>query len=164
LLVPLALCLLGIVSSRFASPGVRFRTAVLGGFVLDICGTGVIYASNLPMDGYDLLAAISLVVASVLLSFIAWSLIAWGFTLNMLLELAAVSRPIDETVWVNLYTQGGGYRRLTSDRMGILLAARLAMRDQDRYTVTPAGKAFAKILRLLQSAFGIDVTAQKAGA
>lgn len=163
LLIPLALGLLGFASPRFRSPGVRLRAAVSSGLVVVAFGALFIYTLNLSLDACDVLAALSLIVASTLASFIAWSLIAWGFTINMLLELASVSRPLDEAAWVSLYTHGAGYAHLTDDRMAILFAARLVVHENGYYIATPAGKVFAIVIRLLRLSFGIYSADERAG-
>jgi hypothetical protein len=154
--IPSLLVLLGNGPRIFRAPGPRFRAAVLSAVVLLLLGLLLIALTGGTVDFIDTIASIAIVGAAALLSFIAWSLLAWGFTLNMLLVLAAESRTISLGDWVAGFAGGADIGRLTIDRISVLLDAGFVEAAGARsYALTPRGDIAAKFVQLARSTFGI---------
>ncbi len=156
LLIPVLLALFGVWKTPLRAPGPRFKAAVASGWLVLVCALVAGAAMGVPMDVYDLLAATAVISAACALAFIAWSLIAWGFTLNMLLIIDQQQVPIDAETWSERYVGEGGIRRLTMDRFQVLCDAGFATQTADGTCVlTARGRHHGRYLRLLKQLFGI---------
>jgi hypothetical protein len=144
-----------VLARRPPPPGARLRLSVLAGVAVWIAGAAAAAAAGRPPTVPDLLAGAAMQGAAAVLCFIPWSLIVWGFTLNMLLALAQAGRPLDLDGWARAYAGDGGLDRIRDDRAALLLAAGFAVRTADSYAITPAGRTAAAVLRVLRALFGI---------
>ena len=113
--IPVLLVLLGRGPHPFRAPGPRFRIAVLSASVLLFFWLSLTALAGGTVELIDALAAGAIVGVAAISSFIIWSLLAWGFTLNMLLLLAAEARTISLADWIAGFTGGAGIGRLTTD-------------------------------------------------
>lgn len=142
--------------SRLRAPAQRFKSSILIALAL-LAGQ---WLALVPL-GYqvallDVLAGLAIVGAAAIIAFIGWSLIVWGFTLNMLLALAAQRRVAGMSQWASLYTGGQSIHALTRDRIGVLTGARLVDRlEGDRWRLNTRGRVAARLLRVLRFAYGL---------
>lgn len=149
-----------LVTSRAAgtaaTPGLRFRIAIAIAFSswLIIVGVGVALGARPALS--DIAAGIAVLTAATLLTFIAWSLVVWGFTINMMLCIARADEPLDRRRWLQAYAGPEGTAAITRDRAAVLLRAGLAVREENDYVVTPRGRTVARLTRVLRSAFGVS--------
>ena len=142
---------------RLRNPGSRFKVAVAAGLALLLGSGAMAFVKGYAVEPADVCAAILILGGGVLIAFILWSLITWGFTLNMLLELSSVNAPVDLSQWANRYACQDGLRRLTADRLGVLLAVSLVTKSGDgHYRATLTGKFMAIILGSVRKLFGIS--------
>jgi hypothetical protein len=163
--VPALLWLLGSGPRVFRAPGPRFRAAVLSALLLLLLWLLLIALTSGTVDLIDTLAAVAIVGEASILSFIAWSLLAWGFTLNMLLVLAAETRAMSLTDWVAGFTRGADIGRLTTDRISVLLGAGFVeAAGAQGYVLTPRGGIATKLVQLVRSTFGIGIASWKSRA
>jgi hypothetical protein len=94
--------------------------------------------------------------AAVIVCFILWSLLVWGFTISMLLALARAGGPTSIEAWAVLYAGGGGMAEIGENRAGLLLSARFAVRTPGGvYVLTREGRWAARALRMLRALFGV---------
>ena len=97
-----------------------------------------------------------LLATATLAGFTLWTLIAWGFTLSMLLALARAGRSLTADEWAFAYTRGKPLDAFARDRMGVLLKLGLAEIRGDEVSITPRrGRAFAKSAAFLRRLFGL---------
>ncbi|MFO0802178.1 MAG: hypothetical protein U0791_03500 [Gemmataceae bacterium] len=137
---------------KVAAPGRRFIVAA----VLTV-GTwiGLIFLPESP-NAFDVVAGALLLLTALLAGFTLWTLIAWGFTLSMLLTLARSDRPLSLPEWVAGYTGGKPLTAFARDRLGVLLMLGLATSRDGRVAMTPVrGRWMARIAGLLRSTFGL---------
>lgn len=143
-------------ASRLRAPGPRYKSAVLIALGLLMIQWLALTLLGRPPKLLDLLAGVAVVGAAAIIAFIGWSLIVWGFTLNMLLALAAQGRIAGLPQWASLYTGGQTIQELTSDRIGVLTGARLVERlEGDRWRLNARGRVAARLLRALRFAYGL---------
>jgi len=150
--LPLLLILLshGIIKVR--SPGRRFLFAFFISSSLAIL-SAIIWPVD---DAAEFIAAICLYLAVALATFTIWTLIAWGFTLTMLLTIADAKSPWNREEWVLAYTGGKPIEQLARDRLGLLFMLRLAERSGDSVRILPGrGTLFAYATRFLRRLFGM---------
>jgi hypothetical protein len=74
----------------------------------------------------ELVSGALLLATATLVGFTLWTLIAWGFTLSMLLALDRTSRPLSVEEWVLAYTRGRPVDAFAQDRLGVLFGLGLA--------------------------------------
>src|SRR5262249_35159986 len=155
-LMPVFLILLGRMSLALRRPGLRYRVSILAAWFLFLASLIVHALAQGPIAVVDGLAGAAIMVAATITAFVAWRLIAWGFTLNMLLALANANRFAALDDWVVRYTGGGDIRRLTHDRASVLLNARLAVKlGEDGFRLTGLGRIAANAVAVGHWMFGI---------
>lgn len=143
-------------ASRLRAPAQRFKASILIAIGLLMAQWLALALLGQPLNLLDLLAGLTIVGAASIIAFIGWSLIVWGFTLNMLLALAAQRRIASLPQWASLYTGGQSIQELTSDRIGVLTGARLVDRlEGQRWRLNPRGRVAARLLRVLRFAYGL---------
>jgi hypothetical protein len=99
-----------------------------------------------------------LLATATLAGFTLWTLIAWGFTLTMLLALNRAGRSLSVEEWALAYTRGKPLDAFTRDRLGVLLKLGLAEIRGGEVTMTPnCGRAFARVAVLLRKLFGLPI-------
>jgi hypothetical protein len=154
--MPLLLILLGRTSSALRRPGPRYRVSVQAAWLLFFAALVGFWLAGIPIGTIDYIAGAAIMLAATVLAFIAWSLIAWGFTLSMLLALAKAKRVARLDDWIRHYTGGADFRRLAADRAAVLLVARLAvMTGENGFRLTALGRVAARFVAVGQWTFGI---------
>lgn len=140
------------------APGRRFVLVIRGAllaFFVSIVGCWASSAASL----LDILAGAALLVASILATFVFWSLICWGFTLNMLLALdRRGERAMPLSGWAAEHSGGAGYADLCADRMQVLQKAGFARPVQNgAFAVTGGGHIAARFVMPLRRLFDVPV-------
>ena len=140
---PLVLLGLSRGPLRIRAPGRRFAVAWLALFFAWLV---VAVALGRPAL-QDVLAVLFLFAAAVICSLMLWSVLCWGFTLNMLLVLLKLGRADSALAWELAYAGPNGILRLAEDRAGVLLGAGFAVtRDHGRkLELTPRGRLAASL-------------------
>ena len=154
--VPVLLVLLGRMSAALRRPGLRYRVSVQAAWLLFLTSLVGFALTGIPIAAIDYIAGAAIMLSATVLAFIAWSLIAWGFTLSMLLALAKEKRVGGLDDWIRHYTGGADFRRLAADRAAVLLAARLAVTAAaNGLKLTSLGRVAARCVAVGQWTFGI---------
>jgi hypothetical protein len=105
----------------------------------------------------DWLAGVAVLVAATLAALVIWSLIVWGFTINLLLVLARSDRPLDVERWAAAYAGGRSMHQICIDRLGLLLAIGAAQRHEEEVRLVRfPGSAVAAILLAARRLFGVS--------
>jgi len=129
------------------------RASLVAVFLASLVG---FWLARIPIGTIDDIAGAAIMLAATVLAFIAWSLIAWGFTLSMLLALARQKRVGGLDDWIRHYTGGADFHRLAADRAAVLLGARLAVMAGDNgFRLTSLGRVAARFVAVGQWTFGI---------
>ncbi|SDS22084.1 hypothetical protein [Bradyrhizobium canariense] len=146
----LLLCYARIPGIRGA--GSRFRIG---------CATAVglfaIACFALPGDRQfdDVLGGILLLATAIILSYVLWSLLAWGFTLTLLTALAQTGQPITSEQWAAAYMQGGDLSTFAHNRLKLLLGSGMVVSADGKIAVTPTGMAVVRLVKLVRFATGL---------
>lgn len=142
--------------SRLRAPMQRFKSSILIAVVFLAIQWLALVMLGYPVALLDILAGLAIIGAAAIIAFIGWSLIVWGFTLNMLLVLASRGKIADLPQWASLYTGGQSIHELTTDRIGVLTGARLVDRlEGEVWRLNGRGRVGASILRFLRFAYGL---------
>lgn len=137
---------------KVRAPGRRF-VAAAGITVLS--WVGLMFVPDGP-DPADVVAGGLLLAGALLAGFTLWTLVAWGFTLTMLLTLARAGRPLTLPEWVAGYTGGKPLAAFARDRLGVLFMLGLAHARDGRVVMTPGrGRPVARVAGLLRLVFGL---------
>ncbi len=156
LAIPLLLVVLRVAPAPIAHPGARIRTAAMVALGILIAGLSLLVATGLRVDGWDALAALAILGAGVTLAFIPWSVIAWGFTMTMLLRLADSEASVDLQGWARRYAGPEGIRGLSRNRLAVLLALGLVREvEPDRFAPTERGAMIDRLRGLACGVFGL---------
>jgi hypothetical protein len=109
-----------------------------------------------PVSIIDLISGASILMLSLLAGFTLWTLVAWGFTLSMLLALQRTNRALTIDEWISSYTGGKTVEVFGRDRLGVLFRFKLAERTKsDEVEATPRGRRVAWLAMILRKLFGL---------
>jgi hypothetical protein len=98
-----------------------------------------------------------LVATATLAGFTLWTLIAWGFTLSMLLALERATHPLTIEAWTRAYTRGRPLDALARDRLGLLFRLGLAeMRGEKLLVLAQRGRWVARLTFGFRRVFGLS--------
>lgn len=151
-LLPLYLLALSHGPLKVAAPGRRFIAAA---GLAAASWVGLMFVPTRP-DPAELAAGAMLFAAAAIAGFTLWTLVAWGFTLTMLLTLARADRPLTLEEWVAGYTGGKPLAAFSHDRLGLLFRLGLAEGRDGRVVVSPGrGRPAARVVGLLRRVFGL---------
>ena len=114
-MVPFLLILLQWGPAAVRRPGRRFLAAsalAAAGWVASL--------AMLSWHWVEALAGLLLCISALYVGFMVWSVLAWGFTLHLLLGLAKADKPLAQSDWVAGYLGPQGADRLGRDRLAML--------------------------------------------
>lgn len=152
-LLPVLLLLLSHGPLRVSAPGRRFVLAAMLMWVAWLAAMIVVVT-----DAVDLITGGLLLATASLASFTLWTLVAWGFTVSMLLALNQAGRPLTVEQWVLAYTRGQTLDAFARDRLGVLLKLGLAELHGNEVVMTSGrGRPFARLTTMLRKLFGLPV-------
>jgi hypothetical protein len=150
-LLPVALLALSHGPLKVPAPGKRFVVA-----------TAVVWAAWVAAmvavrpDSVELVTGGLLLATATLAGFTLWTLVAWGFTVSMLLALSRADRPLTVDGWALAYTRGKPLAAFARDRLGVLLKLGLAEVRGGEVVMTPRrGRVFAKAATAFRNLFGL---------
>jgi hypothetical protein len=128
-------------------------------FVLAASLTWLAWLATLPAtapDSVELVTSVLLLATATLAGFTLWTLVAWGFTVSMLLALNRSQVPLTVEEWAMEYTRGKPIDAFARDRLGVLFKLGLAETRGDEVVMTPVrGRLFAKGAGALRNLFGL---------
>jgi hypothetical protein len=151
--VLLPLLLLGyarIPGIRGAGSRIRIGCATAAGLFAIACFT-------LPGERHldDVVGGILLLATTILLVYVFWSLLAWGFTLTLLTALAQAGRPLTEEQWAAAYMQGGDLGTFADNRLKLLLGSGMVVAADDKVSATAKGLAVVRLVKVVRLATGL---------
>ncbi len=150
-LLPVFLLSLSHGVLKVAAPGRRF--------VLAASLTWGAWFATLPAtapNAVELVTSVLLLATATLAGFTLWTLVAWGFTVSMLLALNRSSEPLTVDEWALEYTRGKPLDAFARDRLGVLFKLGLAESRGGDVVMTPfRGKMFARCAGTLRNLFGL---------
>jgi hypothetical protein len=150
-LLPVLLVVISHQPLKVARPGQRFLLAA-GLTWVAWMGAMILVAP----DPVDLVTGGLLLGAATLAGFTLWTLIAWGFTLSMLLVLEQAGRPLTVDEWALAYTNGKPLAAFARDRLGVLFLLGLAQRRGGAVEMSPGrGRLAAGVVVLLRKLFKV---------
>ena len=150
-----ALPLLLLCYARIAATGGSGRRFRLG------CATvTVLYAiACLARPGErrldDMLGGLFLLATAMMLCYVLFSLLAWGFTLTLLTALVQAGRPLTLEQWAVAYMQGGDLGTFTHNRLKLLVSAGMVITADNKLAPTPKGVAVARLVKLVRLSTGL---------
>ena len=98
----------------------------------------------------DVAAGLLLIATAALAVYSAWALIAYGYTISMLVDIARERRPQTSSEWAAAYAQGKGLRAMFEDRLRVVLGFGLVRtRGDDVRLSGVCARTFAALTRLL---------------
>jgi len=151
-LLPLILLALSHGPWKIPAPGRRF---IVSAGITSVCWVGFMFLPGSP-DLVDVFAGGLLLATGFLAGFTLWTLVAWGFTLSMLLTLARHPCRLTEQEWVHGYTNGKPVEAFARDRLGVLFRLGLAEARTGRVVMTPGrGRRVARVAGVLRRVFGL---------
>jgi hypothetical protein len=151
-ILPVALLALSHGPLKVRAPGKRFVVAVAV-----VWAAWVAAMIAVRPEWVELAAGGLLLATATLAGFTLWTLVAWGFTVSMLLALARAGRPITADEWALAYTRGKPLDAFARDRLGVLLKLGLAEVRDGQVVMTPRrGRTFAKGALALRRVFGLS--------
>jgi hypothetical protein len=151
LLLPSLLLALSHGPLRVDAPGRRFVSAA----ILTWLAWFVAMVAVAP-DWVELVTGALLLATATLAGFTLWTLVAWGFTLSMLLALDRAGRPLSVEEWALAYTRGKPLDAFACDRLGVLFKLGLAEVRGGEVVMTPRrGRVVARIAVALRKLFGL---------
>ncbi len=106
-------------------------------------------------DVGDVFGGVLLLLTAILLCYVFWSLLAWGFTVTLLTAIAGAGKPLTLEQWVSAYMQGGELSGFAHNRLRLLVGSGMVTARDGRITVTPFGLLTARLARVIRFATGI---------
>jgi hypothetical protein len=103
----------------------------------------------------DVVSGILLLATAILLIYVFWSLLAWGFTLTLLTALAQAGRPLTEQQWAAAYMQGGNLDTFAHNRLRLLVGSGMVIADSDKVSMTARGLAIVRLVKVVRFATGL---------
>lgn len=150
--VPLLLWIGGKLN---VAPGIRFK---LTGMLIIIMWTlaCLLMSNSLYLNSmWCWLAGILFLSSVLMVSFMFWSVLCWGYTLSMLICLDKYKSINSLQHWENHYAGASGISKLTKDRSMVLVNLRFASMENDELVLTHYGRINAVLLRYVSQIFGI---------
>lgn len=149
--LPLLLfCYALIPSIRGAGSRFRIGCATAAGLFAIAC-------TALPGERHfdDVVGGTLLLATAMILVYVFWSLLAWGFTLTLLTALARAGRPLTEEQWAAAYIQGGDLGTFAHNRLKLLLGSGMVVATDGKIAATVKGMVVARFVRFVRFAAGL---------
>lgn len=135
---------------RSFSPGTRF--------ILVAAITAGVYAGTcffVQEPASSVVSGALLLSTAVVLWYVLWGLLAFGFTITLLTSIAESNGPFSEDEWVKAYTRGDDLAAFANNRLQLLLNASLLRKYGDLMVLTRRGVFVAWIVRLIRRVQGL---------
>jgi hypothetical protein len=155
-LFPIILLLLSHGPLKVTKTGRRFFVAWMALLLIWLIASALFASGRIPPA--DLLAGLSIFGGAILCTFMVWSVLCWGFTLNMLMSLGRVTRAGSLADWQRAFAGEAGLSKLAADRAGVLLRAGFARaRQGDAISqLTPLGISAHRLVHPLSKLLAVD--------
>ncbi|WP_249129554.1 hypothetical protein [Bradyrhizobium japonicum] len=103
----------------------------------------------------DVLGGLFLLATAIMLCYVLFSLLAWGFTLTLLTSLVQAGRPLTSEQWAAAYMQGGDIGTFAHNRLKLLTGSGLVMTTDDKLAPTAKGLAVTYLVKLVRLSTGL---------
>ena len=103
----------------------------------------------------DLLGGLFLLATAMMLCYVLFSLLAWGFTLTLLTALFEAGRPLTSAQWAAAYMQGGDLGTFAHNRLKLLIGSGMVITSDGKLAPTTKGLAVAQIVKLVRLSTGL---------
>jgi hypothetical protein len=103
----------------------------------------------------DVVGGVLLLATAILLVYVFWSLLVWGFTLTLLTALAQAGRPLTEEQWAATYMQGGDLGTFAHNRLKLLLGSGMIVAANGKVSTTAKGLIVVRLVKLVRFATGL---------
>lgn len=156
-----AICLSGLLPLLLLGyakiPGIRGAGNRFRIGCITVAGLFAIACITLPGQRHldDVVGGILLLATAILLIYVLWSLLAWGFTLTLLTALARAGRPLTEAQWAADYMQGGDLATFAHNRLKLLLGSGLVVAADDKIASTAKGLAIVRLVKVVRFVTGL---------
>jgi hypothetical protein len=150
-----ALPLLLLCYARIAAiggAGRRFRLGCLSVIALFVITCIAIPG---PRNLDDLVSGLFLLATAMMLCYVLFSLLAWGFTLTLLTALVQAGRPLTSEQWAAAYMQGGDLGTFAHNRLKLLIGSGMVTTADDKLAPTAKGLAVAHLVKLVRFSTGL---------
>lgn len=151
--VALPLLLLGYARiAALRGAGRRFRLGCISVLVLFVIACAMLPG---PRQVDDVVGGILLLATAMMLCYIVFSLLAWGFTLTLLTSLVQAGRPLTLDQWAAAYMQGGDLGSFAHNRLKLLVGSGMVRTTEGKLAPTSKGFAVAQIVKLIRLSTGL---------
>ena len=103
----------------------------------------------------DVLGGLFLLATAMMLCYVLFSLLAWGFTLTLLTSLVQAGHPLTSEQWAAAYMQGGDLGAFAHNRLKLLTGSGLVMTTDGKLAPTAKGLAVAYVVKLVRLSTGV---------
>ncbi|HVA40073.1 MAG TPA: hypothetical protein VNF49_05375 [Candidatus Binataceae bacterium] len=157
-LMPMALSALSRGPVRVRSGALRIGAAASASLLLwsALIVAWLAWRPEAKLLAGDAAAGVLFIAAAALATYSAWALVAFGYTISMLVDIARVGKPVTTLGWAAAYGHGRGLRAMFEDRLRVLLAMGLVRAEGGGVSLRGASaRMFAKFVRwMMHIAFG----------
>jgi hypothetical protein len=136
----------------FRGSGRLFRAGCIS--IIGLFAVACLALPGLRDDG-DVLGGALLLATALLLCYVCWGLLAWGFTMTLLTAIARSAQPLTLEQWISAYMQGGDLSGFAHNRLRLLICSGLVTSKDRQVTVTPFGMIAVHLVRLVRFATGL---------
>lgn len=155
-LMPTLLVALRWGPSRLRSPGNRFKITIMFAWVIWVSAGTTIYAANNGTLLIDWLAGTTAMLAATLTLYVVWSMLAWGFSVSLLMTLRAAGRPLDLDEWIKEYTHGCSIKKVCLDRLRLLTGISIVNQHGELFdTRSKSARIFVALYSVGRTIFGL---------
>ena len=103
----------------------------------------------------DMLGGIFLLATAMMLCYVLFSLLAWGFTLTLLTALVRAGSPLTLEQWAAAYMQGGDLGTFAHNRLKLLIGSGMVMIADGKLAPTAKGLAVAHLVKFVRFSTGL---------
>lgn len=103
----------------------------------------------------DVVGGLFLLATAMMLCYVLFSLLAWGFTLTLLTALVQAGRPLTLEQWAAAYMQGGDLGTFAHNRLKLLIGSGMVTTTDSKLTPTTKGLAVAHLVKLVRFVTGL---------
>lgn len=132
--------------------GRRFRLGCVSVFVLFVIACIALPGQR---NVEDVLGGLFLLATAIMLCYVLFSLLAWGFTLTLLTSLVQAGRPLTSEQWASAYMQGGDLGTFAHNRLKLLVGSGLVTTADGRLAPTAKGLAVVYLVKLVRRSTGL---------
>lgn len=130
-------------------PGLRFKLVI--GLIL-----GLWWEMNKFSFNWEWIAGVFCISAVLLIGFMLWSVLCWGYTISMLLCLQRCDEIDSLQQWEIAYAGPTGVRELTLNRLKVLTGLGFAKVEKN-LSLTKLGHLNARIFKIICKIFGVII-------